>query len=129
MLVAAASRSGFLLALAQGFSGLLAIAVAVLVFLAERTVRRHRTRDPTYRTNLILLLIASLTATLLSGLSWSSWALAAPHINLLFDWPVATWLALVFGGAIAVAAVCCIAAAWSLCRFTRRGHRANAWDP
>jgi hypothetical protein len=105
------SQLPYLLALAQAFSGLLAIAFGLLVFIAQRTVRRYRAGDPTYQLNLILTMGASASTALLTVLSWSTWDAAAPHgVHLLLDWDSRTWLAIVFGSGTVAAGGCLITA-------------------
>lgn len=90
-------RGEYLLALAQGLSGLLGITAAILIFVVERLVRRYRVHDRAYNAHLIVLSIVSGFTILLSALTWWAWASAAPHIDLLFGWPVDVWMAILFG--------------------------------
>ena len=119
-----------MLALAQGFSGLVAVALAVLVFLAERTIRRRRARDPVYQRNLVLIIVTAAVTAILGALSLSSWAAVAPHnVYLLLGWDSRTWLALVFGAGIAGAVACIAVAALALNRFRREAHGSADWAP
>lgn len=119
----------YLLALAQGLSGLLAITFAVLTFLAERTVRRHRALDSAYQTNLVLLILVSAAAALLAALTWSAWEATTPDVDLLLNWSARVWLALVFGFGAVAATGCLAVAAFALIRFRRAGRGSGDWEP
>lgn len=125
-----AARADYLLALAQGLSGLLAIAAAVLAFLGERTVRRHRVRDSSYQRNLVLLIAAATAASLLAALSWSAWQAVAPKgVHLLFGVDSRVWLAVVFGLVGVGAAAALAGATVALIRFRLDGRGAGEWEP
>jgi len=117
------------LGLAQGFSAVLAIIVAMLAFVAERTVKRYRARDASYRLNLILLIGLSVASVIVGGLTWSTWSLADPGVHLLFGWCADVWLAIVFGGTLLAASGCGVVATIALLRFSRAGRGANSWEP
>lgn len=121
--------AAYLLALAQGLTGTLAVAAAILTFVAERTVRRFRARDPVYMRNLILLILISAVTAVLSALTWWVWDVAATDVSLLFGWSGDVWLGLVFGGALVVAASCMIAAAVALARYLHAGRKSTRWQP
>jgi hypothetical protein len=75
---AIASSSQYLLALAQGLSGLLGITSAVLIFVVDRQVRRFRVHDRAYDINLVVLIAVSAFTILLAALTWWAWA-SQPH--------------------------------------------------
>jgi hypothetical protein len=118
------------LALAPCLSGLLAIALTVLTFLVERTVRRYRARDRPYQRNLVLIILASAAAILLAVLALSTWLKAAPRgIELVFGWDSRTWLTLIFGLAIAAAGAGMAAAITALTKFRRTARGGARWEP
>jgi hypothetical protein len=118
----------FVLALAQGLTGMLAITYALLAFLADRTVRRHRARDPVYRTNLWLLVISSAASTVLSALAWWSWAHVAPDVDLLLGVAVGGWLAVVFGGASLAGLGLLAFAVVKLAGISHASHQSGGWE-
>ena len=91
-------QSSYLLALAQGLSGLLAISAAVLVFLAERTVQRARAKDPSFTRISLLTTVFSIVTVAFSVLSWWTWDYVAPSgLSLMFGWSCGLWIGLIFG--------------------------------
>lgn len=123
-----AASSDYLLALAQGLSGLLGITAAILIFVVDRAVRRYRVHDRAYSVHLLVLVVVSVFTILLAALTWWSWASAAPEISLLFGWPPETWLAILFGGVMASAAASLVFGLVSLVSLYLKG-RAGDWDP
>jgi hypothetical protein len=108
----------------------LAIALTVLAFLVERTVRRYRARDRTYQRNLVLIIVASGSAILLAVLALSTWMETAPHgIELVFGWDSRTWLALIFGLGITAAGVGMAVAVKALFRFVHTASGGAGWEP
>jgi hypothetical protein len=129
-LASSGARADYVLALAQGLSGLLAIAVAVLAFLGERTVRRRRARDSAYQRNLGLMVFAAAATLLLALLCWSTWSAAAPAgVKLLLGLDSRVWLAVVFGLASAGALACLAGAGVLLARYRRDARGAESWEP
>jgi hypothetical protein len=118
----------YVLALAQGVTGMLAIAYALVALVAERTVRKHRARDLAYRTNLWLLVLSSVASTLLSALAWWCWAHVAPDVDLLFDLPVAVWLDVMFGGAVVTGLCLGVFAGYKLVQIARASHQSGGWQ-
>lgn len=125
---ATASSSDYLLALAQGLSGLLGITSAVLIFVIDRLARRFRVHDRAFTVNLVVLAVVSGFTILLAALAWWSWGSAAPDISLLFCWSPDVWLAILFGGIGLVASASLVFALVSLGDLYRKG-RADDWDP
>lgn len=128
LLAAVVSSDDYLLALAQGLSGLLGITAAVLIFVIERQVRRFRVHDRAYMVNLIVLIVVSAFTILLAGLTWWAWASTAPAIRLLFCWSPEVWLALLFGGVVLSAAASLLYGLTALVLLWLKG-RADDWDP
>ncbi len=125
---AAVSSSDYLLALAQGLSGLLGITSAVLIFVVDRQVRRFRVHDRAYNVNLVVLVIVSAFTILLAALTWWAWASIAPDISLLFCWSPEVWLGILFGGITLAASASLVFALVVLIRSYRKG-RADDWQP
>jgi uncharacterized membrane-anchored protein YitT (DUF2179 family) len=125
---AVASSDDYLLALAQGLSGLLGITAAVLIFVVERQVRRYRVHDRAYAINLVVLVLVSAFTIFLAALTWWAWASTAPAIDLLFCWSPDVWLALLFGGVVLAAAVSFVLGLAALFLQWRKG-LADDWDP
>jgi hypothetical protein len=123
-----ASSDDYLLALAQGLSGLLGITAAVLIFVVERQVRRYRVHDRAYVINLVVLVLVSAFTILLAALTWWAWASTAPAIELLFCWSPDVWLALIFGAVVLAAAVSFLLGLAALLLQWRKG-LADNWDP
>jgi hypothetical protein len=119
----------YVLGLAQGLTGMLAITYALVAVLADRTVKRYRVRDVAYTVNLALLLAASLSSVVLSSLAWWSWAHIAPEIALLFGASAGTWLAVVFGGSLAASIGVAGIAGWKLIQMHRASAQTGSWDP
>ena len=121
-----ASRADYLLALAQGLTALLAVIVAVLLLLIERTVQRHRAKDPAYARNLSLVAATSLFTALVAGLTLSAWLQVTPTakaVDLLFGWSAKLWLWIVCGGIAggALATTLCSALGYQKLWRNRRG--------
>ncbi len=124
----AVSDSDYILALAQGLSGLLGITSAVLIFVVDRQVRRFRVHDRAYDANSVLLVVVSAFTILLAALTWWTWASSAPDISLLFCWSPEVWIGILFGG-VALAATASLAfGLTALIRAYRKG-RADDWSP
>jgi uncharacterized membrane protein YidH (DUF202 family) len=123
-----AASDDYLLALAQGLSGLLGIAVAVLIFVIDHQARRYRVHDRAYTINLLVLVSISLFTILLAALTWWAWASVAPDIQLLFCLSPNIWLAVLFGGVVLSASVSFVVGIASLFLQWRKG-RADNWDP
>ena len=129
-LAANTAHADYLLALAQGFTGMLAIAVAILAYLGERTVRRHRAKDPVYQRNLGLIMFVAAATVLLALVSWSTWCAVAPrHVTLLLGVDSRSWLAAVFGLLSTAAFTCGAGAALLLTRFRKQAQGASNWKP
>jgi hypothetical protein len=123
-----ASTSDFLLALAQGLSGLLGITSAVLIFVVDRAVRRYRVHDRAYTLHLGILVVVSAFTTLLAALTWWTWDSTAPDTSLLFCWSAGAWLAILFGGLVGAASISFV---WGLIALGRTlaADRADDWEP
>jgi hypothetical protein len=108
----------------------MAIALAVLVFIIERTVRRYRARDGAYERSLGLVIIASGATALLAGLSWSAWMTVAPDgVDLLLGWDSRKWLASIFALGVGAAVASMGTAAVALIRFKKAGRGSSSWEP
>lgn len=125
---ATASSGEYLLALAQGLSGLLGITSAVLIFVVDRQVRRFRVHDRAFNANLAVLVVVSAFTILLAALTWWAWASTAPDISLLFCWPPGVWLGIIFGGITLAASAGLIFGLVTLIRSYRKG-RDDGWEP
>lgn len=127
-LLAATPSQDYLLALAQGLSGLLGITVAVLIFVLDRQVRRFRVHDQAYIANLGVLIAVSGFTILLAALAWWAWASTAPDIELLFCWSPELWLGLIFGGVVFGSTVSLVFGIVALVLHWRGGRDDN-WEP
>jgi len=125
---AVTSRAEYLLALAQGLSGLLGITAAILIFVVERLVRRYRVHDRAYDANLVVLSIVSAFTIALSALTWWAWASTSPDIDLLFCWPAEVWMAILFGTITLAATAGLLFGLTSLIRAYVKG-RSDDWAP
>jgi hypothetical protein len=125
---ATASSGEYLLALAQGLSGLLGITSAVLIFVVDRQVRRFRVHDRALNTNLMVLVVVSAFTILLAALTWWAWASTAPDISLLFCWSPEVWLGIIFGGITLAASAGLVFGLVTLIRSYRKG-RDDGWEP
>jgi hypothetical protein len=125
-LAATATRDEFLLAFAQGLTGMLAIAASVLGFLMSRAITRSRTGDSIYRTTLAGLVLTSLYVVIGGATCWWAWHHTAPaRLTLLFDWPTSTWLAVLFAPLTAFGLVTFIVSAVVLWKNLKRWRRAK----
>jgi hypothetical protein len=122
------TRGEYLLALAQGLSGLLGITAAVLIFVVERLVRRYRVHDRAYNVNLVVLSLVSMFTILLAALTWWAWASTAPGVTLLFCWSAEVWLAILFGGITLAATVSFVFGVGTLARAYFKD-RSDDWAP
>lgn len=119
----------YLLALAQGLSGLLAITAAVLTFLLERTQKRRRAGDSAYMQNLVLVIVIATATALIAALTWWTWNQVATDVDLLFGLPPCVWMAVLFGGATAASIGCAVAASILLFRHVKVSHKAAKSQP
>lgn len=129
MIATQASTNEFLLALAQGLSGLLAITAAVLTFLVERTQKRQLVGDSAYMQNLALITVVSSATALIAALTWWTWDHVATGVDLLFGLPPCVWMAVLFGGATAASLVCAVGASVLLFRHRKASRKAAQSKP
>lgn len=125
----AVADSDYILALAQGLSGLLGITSAVLIFVVDRQVRRFRVRDRAYAVNLAVLVGVSAFTILLAALTWWTWASTAPDVDLLFCWPPEVWLGILFGGITVAAGASLVFGLVSIVRLYLAGRETGDWEP
>jgi hypothetical protein len=96
----------FLLAFAQGLTAMVAIAASVLGFLIGRLAVRRRIADRPYELHLAGIVVTGLYLFGSGILCWWTWCeVAESEAGLLFGWPAATWLWLMFGPLVLLGAL------------------------
>ena len=124
---ATASEADFLLALAQGLTGVLAVVVAALLYFGALAVRRRGGRDKAYEGALLGVACSSLGATVLIIFTWAAWSRSAPDFDLVLGISARTCVATVFG-ACAVASMALLVASTKVLTTVRQRNRRTDWQ-